>query len=156
MGTSLPRDHDYVVLVSSPGYQEVRVKISKTFNLWVLGNLCCGGLIGGAIDLITGAFWKLEPNTVFVNLIPAAPGGGVPGMPAPGTPGGPIRPTPQPGATQPGATPQQYSPSACAEGAELYAVVTAVDSEGQPRSLIVPMLRQNRTEMAQTSRSTVW
>jgi hypothetical protein len=147
MGTSLPRDHEYIVLVTAPGYQEVRVKINKTFNLWVLGNLCCGGLIGGAIDLITGAFWKLEPNSVFVNLIPAAPGGGVPGMPPPGTPGGPIMPTPQPGAPPP-----TYSPSACAEGAELYAVVTAVDSEGQPRSLVVPMVRLNRSEMARAAR----
>lgn len=152
MGTTLPRDHEYIVVVSAPGYQEVRVKISKTFNMWVLGNLCCTVLLGGAIDLITGAFWKLEPNSIMVNLLPGNPGAAPPGTPV--SPGVPNTPAPAPAQpVQP--APPTYSPTTCSESIDLYAVFRAVDSEGQMRTLTVPMIRQTNVQTARATQATV-
>jgi hypothetical protein len=129
MGVSLARDKTYTVVVSAAGYQEVRVRIDKGFNLWVLGNLCCGGILGGVIDLVTGAWYKLEPDSIAVTLVAgagvvpqAAPAGVAPGG------GGPVPPPIGP-------APAKNSPSAGLEGAEMYAVVLARDSEGEVRSI---------------------
>jgi hypothetical protein len=126
---SLPRGKWYTAVVRAPGYAEVRVRIDKEFNLWVLGNILCGGLLGGAIDYLTGAFWKLDPDDVMVSLVPGA--GAAPPAPgsapsAPSTPGAPA-----------------VSPAAAIEGnaVDLYAVFIARDSEGQMRSISIPMIR---------------
>ncbi|MDB9742023.1 hypothetical protein OAB00_04160 [Akkermansiaceae bacterium] len=39
--------------------------LNATLDGWYIGNLLFGGVIGGLIDPITGAMWKL-PKTVFV------------------------------------------------------------------------------------------
>jgi hypothetical protein len=131
--TALPRDKSYTIAITAAGYQEVRVRIDKEFNLWVLGNLICGGLVGGAVDYFTGAFWKLEPNDVLVTLAP----GGSPG--APGT------------APVPGGSPAPASSPASQRdegGADLYAIFVAKDSEGQLRSVSVPMIRDTASVAA--------
>jgi hypothetical protein len=163
MGIALARDKEYTVNVSSPGYQDVRVKINKSFNPWVIGNICCFIIIGGAIDLITGAFWKLEPNSIVVTLVPGANGapvvpgtapatGPAPIMPAPGAPGPqPIMPAPTPGSAPPA-----YSPTTCNEGVDLYAVMTMSDSNGDVRSIAIPMIRDARTTQTPSHRGVTY
>jgi len=51
----------YEVLVSKPGYAEVRYLIGPTISGWYWGNLLAGGLIGMlAVDPLTGAMWNLQ------------------------------------------------------------------------------------------------
>lgn len=64
----LPRKNAYTVIVSMPGYLDQKVVITQSFNGWVLGNICFGGIPGGTIDFLTGAAWKLEPDRLNIQL----------------------------------------------------------------------------------------
>jgi hypothetical protein len=64
----LPKNTTYTVAVSMEGYATQKVILTRSFNGWVVGNLCFGGIPGGVVDLLTGAFWKLEPNNIDITL----------------------------------------------------------------------------------------
>jgi hypothetical protein len=142
---SLPRNKEYTAVVRAPGYTEVRVKIDKNFNYWVIGNICCAGIVvGGLIDYATGSFFKLDPDDIMVTLVPSAGGvppvlPGVPGMPGPAAPGMPAAPAglvPSPAA-------QFNGGEGSASDVDMYAVFVARDSEGQLRSISIPMIRDH-------------
>ncbi len=67
----LPKKNEYVVTIELAGYKETSVYISQSFELWALGNIICGGIIGLAIDALDGAMWKLEPDQIMVTLATA-------------------------------------------------------------------------------------
>lgn len=76
MGTTptdmkLPRKTNHDAEVSYPGYLPAKVQLVRTTNPWVLGNVLIGGLVGLLVDLVSGAFYKLEPERVYVQLTPA-------------------------------------------------------------------------------------
>ena len=86
--TSLRRDNEYEVTVSAPGYEPAQVRIKKDFEMWVLGNVLCGAIVvGGVLDLITGAFWRLSPDDIVVTVAPSRPAAPTtsPSTPASGT-----------------------------------------------------------------------
>lgn len=64
----LPKNTTYTVMVSMDGYAPQKVILTRSFNGWVIGNLCFGGIPGGVVDLLTGAFWKLEPKDIEITL----------------------------------------------------------------------------------------
>jgi len=64
----LKRKNEYVVTVSLEGYKEATVRIGKTINPYIIGNLICGGIPGLVVDGITGAMWQLEPDQIVVTL----------------------------------------------------------------------------------------
>ena len=64
----LPRKNEYTVTVSMDGYEERTVPITQGFNAWVVGNLICGGIPGGVVDLLTGAWYELQPTQVSIEL----------------------------------------------------------------------------------------
>jgi len=64
----LPRSKTYTVEVSMNGYVTQKVSIDRSFNMWFVGNVCFGGIPGMVIDLITGALWNLEPDTINITL----------------------------------------------------------------------------------------
>lgn len=68
---NLKRKYEYIVKISLSGYQTIEVPIEGEFNMWVIGNLCCTGLIGLAIDFMNGAAKTLEPNQINVSLVTA-------------------------------------------------------------------------------------
>jgi hypothetical protein len=67
------RTEGFNVTVSKPGFRSVTVpvesKFSATGGAAVLGNALVGGVIGGAVDMATGATRSLYPNPVVVNLV---------------------------------------------------------------------------------------
>ena len=67
------RTENFLVTVSKPGFQSqtvpVESKFSPTGGAAVLGNALVGGVIGGAVDMATGATRSLYPNPVVVNLV---------------------------------------------------------------------------------------
>jgi len=65
---NLKRKHSYTVVVEKEGYATAQRRIGKTFNVWTLGNLILGGIIGIGVDLITGAFWALDPDDMYIIL----------------------------------------------------------------------------------------
>lgn len=64
MIAQLERKKSHVVRIIAPGYQPYEIPITKSVSGWVAGNLVFGGLIGLAVDAMTGSMYKLSPDTV--------------------------------------------------------------------------------------------
>ncbi|MBC8549263.1 MAG: PEGA domain-containing protein [Candidatus Brocadiales bacterium] len=73
---NLKRKYKYNVTVNLDGYKEKTVMIDQTLNMYVIGNLLCGGVPGMIVDGLTGAMWVLEPEQIVVTLEMAALEGG--------------------------------------------------------------------------------
>lgn len=73
---SLPRAKDYVVTFEKDGYDTEQRMLTREFNAaaTILGNIFWL-LIGGVIDLVTGAAWSLDPEYLSVALEPAESSG---------------------------------------------------------------------------------
>lgn len=65
----LPRKHSYVLTAEVPGYKSATAFIDKSLNGWLIGNLLCGGIPGGVVDILTGAMWELDPNMLAIEII---------------------------------------------------------------------------------------
>jgi hypothetical protein len=61
---SLARDETHTVKIALKGYQPYEVTLTKELNGWVFGNLIFGGLIGLAVDGITGSLYQLTPKQI--------------------------------------------------------------------------------------------
>jgi hypothetical protein len=76
---SVPRKGDLYVTVSKDGYETVNVsvptKIAGAGAAGFAGNILIGGVIGGGVDIATGAALSHQPNPVRVVLVakPSAP-----------------------------------------------------------------------------------
>ena len=55
---------EYNVKIELEGYYPYEIKIKRTVDEWVLGNLIIGGLIGIFIDCATGSMYKLYPDQI--------------------------------------------------------------------------------------------
>ncbi len=66
----LPRRRDYLVTIQMEGYRDAEFYVSREFNGWVIGNVIFvrAFFIGGLVDLLDGAIWKLEPDDIHVEL----------------------------------------------------------------------------------------
>lgn len=65
---TLKRKNNYTVSFKKEGYESSSATIASTSSGWMWGNILFGGLIGFAIDLISGGGYKLEPNNILVEL----------------------------------------------------------------------------------------
>jgi hypothetical protein len=64
----LPRRNEYQIEITAPGYEPQTMVLTKGINGWFWANLVFGGVVGGAIDFLSGAAWKLEPALVNVSM----------------------------------------------------------------------------------------
>jgi len=64
----LKRKEDYIVTIKSPGYQKAQLVITSSVSGWVWGNIIFGGLIGLAIDAISGGLYELSPAQLNAEL----------------------------------------------------------------------------------------
>lgn len=68
----LKRKDSVTVKISKEGYQPVEVnvipKISGAGSAGMAGNVILGGIVGGGVDLATGAMYDLYPNPINVKL----------------------------------------------------------------------------------------
>jgi hypothetical protein len=69
---SFSRKNDYTVKIDLAGYQPYELRLTRSLNPWVFGNIIFGGLIGIVIDAATGAIYKLSPDQINTNLSPAS------------------------------------------------------------------------------------
>ena len=65
---SLKKGKEYRVKIEMDGYRDQEMFISKDFNMYVAGNLICGGPLGLVIDFVSGALWNLDPEEIYVSL----------------------------------------------------------------------------------------
>jgi hypothetical protein len=62
--TEMSRNNDHIVRIELDGYQPYEATFSKKVSGWVFGNIAFGGLIGLAVDAITGGIYTLTPEQV--------------------------------------------------------------------------------------------
>lgn len=60
----LRRKDTHIVKIEMPGYLPFEATITRSVSGWVWGNIVFGGLIGLAVDAITGGLYKLAPEQV--------------------------------------------------------------------------------------------
>ena len=68
---SLARKEAAVVEISLPGYQTHEVLLDKSINGWFWANILLGGLIGMAVDAVSGSMYKLSPEQIEAQLVAA-------------------------------------------------------------------------------------
>ena len=58
----------HALKIGRAGYQPYEMVFSRSTSGWVWGNIVFGGLIGLAVDAITGGLYKLSPELVQASL----------------------------------------------------------------------------------------
>ncbi len=75
----LSRNSSHVVRLELDGYVPYEMTISKKVSGWVWGNLVFGGLIGLAVDAVSGGLYQLSPEQVQAEMkkqgVAGRPGG---------------------------------------------------------------------------------
>jgi hypothetical protein len=64
----LRRKDNHEIVVTMTGYQPFALATTRSVSGWVWGNIVFGGLIGLAVDAISGALYKVQPEQVSAQL----------------------------------------------------------------------------------------
>lgn len=64
----LSRKQGHIIHIESPGYAPADLTITRGTSGWAWGNLVFGGLIGLAVDAISGGLYKLTPDQLTTTL----------------------------------------------------------------------------------------
>lgn len=64
----LRRKENHVVRISLAGFQPTDLTLTSSVSGWVWGNIAIGGLIGLAVDAISGGMYKLSPEELSAAL----------------------------------------------------------------------------------------
>jgi len=64
----LKRGDDHIVTIELEGFQKVQLTVTKSASGWVWGNIIFGGIIGLAVDAITGGLYDLSPEQLNAEL----------------------------------------------------------------------------------------
>lgn len=64
----LKRGEEHIISIEAPGYQKAQLTVTKSVSGWVWGNIVLGGLIGLAVDAITGGLYNLSPEQITAEL----------------------------------------------------------------------------------------
>ncbi|MCH7576116.1 MAG: PEGA domain-containing protein [Candidatus Marinimicrobia bacterium] len=64
----LKRKNEYIIDVTLEGHKTKQVHLAKSINPKTFWNLLNGGIGGWIIDGVSGAIWKLEPETITITL----------------------------------------------------------------------------------------
>lgn len=64
----LAREDNHTVKIEQPGFQPFDATITNSVSGWVWGNIILGGLIGLAVDAVSGGLYYLSPEQVNATL----------------------------------------------------------------------------------------
>lgn len=64
----LKRKNHHLVSIALDGYQPYETTLTRHVSGWVWGNIVFGGLIGLAVDAISGGLYKLTPEQIETEL----------------------------------------------------------------------------------------
>ena len=64
----LSRKDNHLVKLALPGYAPAELTITRKTSGWVWGNIVFGGLIGLAVDAMTGGLYNLTPEQLSATL----------------------------------------------------------------------------------------
>jgi hypothetical protein len=65
----LTRKDNHIVRIELPGYKPYETTLTRKVSGWVWGNIVFGGLIGLAVDAISGGLYNLTPEQVSGTLL---------------------------------------------------------------------------------------
>ncbi|HEX3072109.1 MAG TPA: PEGA domain-containing protein [Ignavibacteriales bacterium] len=65
---NLERKHSYIIKIKKEGYKDTELTIKRESSPWIIGNVIFGGVIGCAVDFITGAAYRLSPDKLEINM----------------------------------------------------------------------------------------
>lgn len=65
----LTRKDNHLVKIDLPGYMPYETTLTRSVDGWIAGNIIFGGLIGLAVDAITGGMYKLSPDQIQSQLM---------------------------------------------------------------------------------------
>ena len=78
---SLSRKDNHIIRIAMPGYAPFDATVTRNVSGWVWGNIVFGGIIGLAVDAISGGLYALTPEQVTgqlqkqgASLVPSANG----------------------------------------------------------------------------------
>lgn len=66
--TNLSRKDHHTVKIELAGYLPYETKLTRKVDGWIAGNIIFGGIIGLAVDAITGGMYKLTPDQIQAEL----------------------------------------------------------------------------------------
>lgn len=66
---NLKRKENHIVRLELEGYQPYETTLSRQVSGWVWGNVLFGGLVGLAVDAISGGIYKLTPEQINGTLL---------------------------------------------------------------------------------------
>jgi len=75
----LSRKDNHTVNLDLKGYQPFAATITRSTSGWVWGNILFGGLIGLAVDAISGGLYKLQPEQIEAQMVGKSMGGALKG-----------------------------------------------------------------------------
>lgn len=64
----LKRKNEYIIDVTLEGHAPKQIHLEQSINPATFWNLLIGGIPGWIIDGVSGAIWKLEPETIMITL----------------------------------------------------------------------------------------
>jgi uncharacterized protein YceK len=64
----LSRKDNHVIKIEMEGYEPFEIKTTRSTSGWVWGNIVFGGLIGLAVDAITGGMYVIKPEQIETEL----------------------------------------------------------------------------------------
>jgi len=64
----LSRKDHHMVQINLDGFLPYETKLTRKVDGWIAGNIVFGGLIGLAVDAITGGMYKLTPDQIQAEL----------------------------------------------------------------------------------------
>ncbi len=64
----LKRKDHHTVEINLDGYLPYETKFTRKVDGWIAGNIIFGGIIGLAVDAITGGMYKLTPDQISADL----------------------------------------------------------------------------------------
>lgn len=64
----LKRKKNHILRIELNGYEAYETTVTHTVSGWVFGNLVFGGLIGLAIDAVSGGMYELSPDHIHPTL----------------------------------------------------------------------------------------
>ena len=65
----LSRKDNHILKLTLAGHQPFEATITRSVSGWVWGNVLFGGLIGLAVDAITGGLYKLTPEQIAGTMV---------------------------------------------------------------------------------------
>ncbi|TVQ62601.1 MAG: PEGA domain-containing protein [Phycisphaerales bacterium] len=65
---NLNRKDTHIIKIELPGYQPFEATLTRSVSGWVWGNILFGGLIGLAVDAVSGGLYKLSPEQLHAEM----------------------------------------------------------------------------------------